>query len=379
MFINIKIKNNLVSNLLGKHPLELPSLRKFTKEELAEALRLSIIAELDAINLYLQLSRYSENENIRKVFEDIAKEEKTHVGEFLALLKELDPQQVTELKAGAKEVKELSGIENINNDSLNSTSKSTYSHIDLIYKKINEILESSRKLRRIFHTVNIGRGTEGFLLEELDNTGMTRIKSSKIIMLSDLSTQFSIKVRTLDYWTKIGTDLDLIAATTAALNFALMEDKIILKGDPEKGWQGLLTCEKSSKESLSNWEEQEKAVTDIAKAVKALLDEGIPQPYILLVSPSRYADLLKYYEKSGVMELIRIKALVNDVIQIPLLSNDEVLVISTNKHMIDLVIGADTILDYLGPSGDENIYRLWETIALRIKNPKAIIHLKTAK
>jgi rubrerythrin len=71
--------------LLGKNPLELPSLRKFTKEELTEALRLSIIAELDAINLYLQLSRYSEDENIRKVFEDIAKEEKTHVGEFLTL------------------------------------------------------------------------------------------------------------------------------------------------------------------------------------------------------------------------------------------------------------------------------------------------------
>lgn len=367
-----------MNNLLGKNPLELPSLRKFTKEELAEALRLSIIAELDAVNLYLQLSRYSEDENIRKTFEDIAKEEKTHVGEFLALLNKIDPQQMTELKAGAKEVKELTGIETNNTDPSNDTSKNTDSHTTLISKKINEVLESSRRLRRIFHIINMGRGTEGILLEEL-NTEETIKETSKIIMLSDLSTQFSIKVRTLDYWTKMGMDSDLITVTTAALNFALMEDKIILNGDPGKGWPGLLTCEKSIKESLSNWKEEGKAVSDIAKAIKTLLDKAIPQPYILLLSPSRYADLLKYYEKSGVMELTRIKALVNDVIQVPLLSDDEALVISTNKYMIDLVIGADTVLDYLGPSGDESLYRLWETIALRIKNPKAIIHLKTTK
>lgn len=366
--------------MLGKNPLELPSLRKFTKEELTEALRLSIIAELDAINLYLQLSRYSEDENIRKVFEDIAKEEKTHVGEFLTLLKELDPQQVTELKAGEKEIKELIKTETNNpSNSNNNSLKNTFSHIDLVSKRVNEILEASRKLRRVFHIVNMGRGAEGVLFEELDTTEIAKVKSSKIIMLSDLSTQFSIKIRTLDYWTKTAIDPDLIVVTTAALNFALMEDKIILNGDMEKGWSGLLTCEKSIKESLSSWEEAGKAVTDIAKAVKILFNEGIPQPYTLLLNPSRYADLLKYYEKSGVIELMRIKALVNDIIQIPLISNDEALVISTNKHMIDLVIGADTVLDYLGPSGDENLYRLWETIALRIKNPKAIIHLKTTK
>lgn len=59
--------------MLSKHPLELPQLRKFSKEEVAEALRLSIIAELDAISLYLQLARYSDDEKVRKVFEDIAR------------------------------------------------------------------------------------------------------------------------------------------------------------------------------------------------------------------------------------------------------------------------------------------------------------------
>ena len=44
---------------------------------------------------------------IRKVFLDVAREEKTHVGEFLQLLLQVDPEQVEELEKGKQEVKEL--------------------------------------------------------------------------------------------------------------------------------------------------------------------------------------------------------------------------------------------------------------------------------
>jgi len=96
--------------MLSKNPLDLPQGRKFSREEIAEALRLAVIAELDAVSLYLQLARSIDDERIRRVFEDIAREEKTHAGEFLALLKYLDPQQAEELAKGEQEVKELTGI-----------------------------------------------------------------------------------------------------------------------------------------------------------------------------------------------------------------------------------------------------------------------------
>ncbi|QOJ78751.1 rubrerythrin [Infirmifilum lucidum] len=95
--------------MLAKNPVELPARKVFSKEELAQALRLAIIAELDAINLYEQLASASDDPLVKKVFLDVAKEEKTHVGEFLSLLKKLDPEQVKELEKGEKEVKELSG------------------------------------------------------------------------------------------------------------------------------------------------------------------------------------------------------------------------------------------------------------------------------
>jgi rubrerythrin len=49
------------------------------------------------------------NNNIKMLLLDIAKEEKTHVGEFQALLLTLDKQQTEELEKGKKEVEELIG------------------------------------------------------------------------------------------------------------------------------------------------------------------------------------------------------------------------------------------------------------------------------
>jgi len=74
-----------------------------------EILRVGVIAELDAVNLYEQMATMASNENIKKVLLEIAKKEKTHVGEFQALLLKLDEQQKRELAAGEEEVEELTG------------------------------------------------------------------------------------------------------------------------------------------------------------------------------------------------------------------------------------------------------------------------------
>ncbi|HON83449.1 MAG TPA: ferritin family protein [Caldisericia bacterium] len=83
-------------------------LENVSKEELDnEILRIGIIAELDAINLYEQLASMTKDTSLKKVFLDIAKEEKTHVGEFLTLLLMKDKEGEKELKNGKEEVEEL--------------------------------------------------------------------------------------------------------------------------------------------------------------------------------------------------------------------------------------------------------------------------------
>lgn len=56
------------------------------------------------------MASLTENKNIRKILLDIAKEEKTHVGEFQALLLMEDKEQEKELEEGKKEVEEETGI-----------------------------------------------------------------------------------------------------------------------------------------------------------------------------------------------------------------------------------------------------------------------------
>ena len=91
--------------MLSEIPIKL---EKIKKEDLdKEILRAGIIAELDAINLYEQMAAMTGREDIRKILLDIAKEEKTHVGEFQALLLELDKEQKRELEEGGEEVREL--------------------------------------------------------------------------------------------------------------------------------------------------------------------------------------------------------------------------------------------------------------------------------
>jgi len=102
----IKQKREVLElNMLSTIP---SSISKLSKREVdLEILRIGIIAELDAINLYEQLAASTENEDLKKVFLEIAKEEKTHFGEFQALLLRLDKEQVKESEKGKKEVEEL--------------------------------------------------------------------------------------------------------------------------------------------------------------------------------------------------------------------------------------------------------------------------------
>jgi rubrerythrin len=90
--------------MLSKVPLRL---EKVGKENLdKEILRAGIIAELDAINLYEQMAALTQNRLIKKILLDIAREEKTHVGEFQTLLLKEDKEQERELEEGKKEVEE---------------------------------------------------------------------------------------------------------------------------------------------------------------------------------------------------------------------------------------------------------------------------------
>jgi rubrerythrin len=83
--------------------------RKLTREELIRAIRFSIAAEYEAVQIYMQLADSIDDQDAIKVLKDVSEEELVHAGEFLKLLYRLNPEEERHYLEGFKEVEELIG------------------------------------------------------------------------------------------------------------------------------------------------------------------------------------------------------------------------------------------------------------------------------
>jgi rubrerythrin len=97
--------------------------RKLTNEELAQAIRMDISGELEAIYLYDAHVQATDNKAAIKVLSDIRDEEKAHVGELMTLLRILDPKEAEFFISGEEEVKEL--MEELDKETAVNTPSST--------------------------------------------------------------------------------------------------------------------------------------------------------------------------------------------------------------------------------------------------------------
>lgn len=109
MKFNKYMKKKLNENFIGVKEVE--SMTSGVEKD-KQILRMSIIAEMDAINLYEKFAVLTSNKDLKKVLLDIANEEKVHVGEFEEMLKSIDSDYKEEKKDGEEEVKDLLGKDN---------------------------------------------------------------------------------------------------------------------------------------------------------------------------------------------------------------------------------------------------------------------------
>ena len=78
-----------------------------SNEELIRQIRAMVSAEYDAIKMYTTLAEQCDNELVQKVLTNIAKEERIHAGEFLAILFRLSPDEPNLYEQGLKEVDDI--------------------------------------------------------------------------------------------------------------------------------------------------------------------------------------------------------------------------------------------------------------------------------
>ena len=80
--------------------------RKLTPVEILRAIKFSIAAEYEAIQLYQQIMENTSNKSVIKALAEITEDEKKHVGGLNKLLQILSPQDDKIYQAGAEEILE---------------------------------------------------------------------------------------------------------------------------------------------------------------------------------------------------------------------------------------------------------------------------------
>lgn len=199
------------------------------------------------------------------------------------------------------------------------------------------------------------------------------IEASRYMPIPMIYKDFQINWRDLDASRRFGIPLDTSSAAAAGVFCASSEDRFIFSGDKSLGIEGLLNASGSNSLAMRNWDDAGSGFADIVDATKLLLAAGHHGPYALVLSPKRYAQLHRVYERTGVLEIRTIRDLVTDgVFQSQLLEDDQGVLVATGYPNFDLALGLDLRLAYLGEENMNLRLRVLECALLRIKHPDAI-------
>lgn len=210
--------------------------------------------------------------------------------------------------------------------------------------------------------------------EETYDNNMARVTGRRLVELPQLYQDFGILWRDVAQADKTGYPLDLAAAAAAAQKCAKQEDELILFGNEELGAEGLLNATGAFKIKRGDWSTGEDAYKDVAHGIAYLSSHSMLGRYALVVSPDVYLDLQRLQPNVGLLEIDRIKKLVNDRVYPagPFGLGKAVLVCAEPQYM-DLAVGMDLSVGYLEQRDFNHYFRITETAALRIKDPKAIV------
>jgi uncharacterized linocin/CFP29 family protein len=164
---------------------------------------------------------------------------------------------------------------------------------------------------------------------------------------------------------QIGLGLELGPAGAAAASCARAEDEHV--------FDALLTAEGRNTVALQDWDEPGAALDNVVQATERLVEAGFYGPYALVVSPALYAKTQRVFHGMGrtVGKLIG-EIVEGGMFRSPILRSSEGLILSLGAHNLDLVIAQDLTTAYMGNDGLDHLYRVMESLVLRIKRPGAI-------
>lgn len=191
-----------------------------------------------------------------------------------------------------------------------------------------------------------------------------------------LSKDFIMDWRDLEQARVTGGLLDWSKAEAAASYVALAEDHVIFHGLPDQQLEGLLTVEGRHVLPSQGWEEPGSGFQDVVRAVNHLTSAGFMPPFTVVAGVMIYASWNRLFGNSGVLEVEQIARLVQGgVHQSPLVPDDTVLVLAAGAENMDLAVGLDLTLAFVESTRMNHVFRVLETLSLRIKRTGAICQI----
>jgi uncharacterized linocin/CFP29 family protein len=186
--------------------------------------------------------------------------------------------------------------------------------------------------------------------------------------LQSIEADFSLLWRDIVANRQAGLPLELGAAAEAATKCARQEDTLVLGG--------LLSAEGRNQVDLLDWGTTGNAFANVTAAIAALVSDGFFGPYALVVSPALYAQTQRYGKGMRLESKLIADVATGGVFQSMILEPDQAMVVSLGAHNLDLAVGQDLITAYMGNEGLDHLFRIVESLVLRIKRPGAICTLE---
>lgn len=102
-----------------------------------QILRVGIIAEMDTVSLYEQMASVASSSELKNMLLDIAREEKTHIGEFESLLSKIDTQFKKEIEKGKIEAENNSSVTEASVRLYGKSSIQKLDEMKILFNKLN--------------------------------------------------------------------------------------------------------------------------------------------------------------------------------------------------------------------------------------------------
>ncbi|MCC5910901.1 MAG: bacteriocin family protein [Clostridiaceae bacterium] len=260
-----------------------------------------------------------------------------------------------------------------------------WEQIDSLVIKVASEQLVGRKILPIFGP--LGAGVQSINLDtlsfeekgEIDLFGDTETceiaaQNRKFVAIPMIYKDLSLSWRDVETSNQMNLPLDFSPVAAAATACARKEDHLIFNGSEEFGYSGLLTTEGRQILKKQDWSDADHPFNDVAKAIEKLTNKGIYGPYALVTSPKLYAQMQRLQEGTGILEITRVKELIDGkVYTSPVVPTDKAVLVAIGQQNMDLVIGQDMVTAYIGPEQLNHKMRVMETLILRIKRPEAIV------